>query len=756
MKKLAAKPIYDRILNFTPLVLTALMPLFFLPVTTEFFEFNKQVLLVLGTILLLVAWSLKLLFGKQLEVTKSIIDLPLLAFVGVTLLATIFSQSKADSIYGSTGRWFPSLLGSITLILFYYLVSSGIDSIKTIKGIINTLIGVTTLNTLISILSYFGLYLGKASFLQIPNFTLTGSITTTVAMAAIAVVLSTSLMVYNHQNIKAKALYLISALLNITFIALVNLWFGWAMLILGLVLTAVILKPQVLAQCKPGLTVILVFALLFGIVKNVPQTKGFLTNNNYPVEIVLPLKASWNIVTSILSNDPLLATGPSTFYLDFTRYRPLSLNGTELWNIRFDKPFNEVLNIIAELGLLGLLAGIYLGAQIVTLIKKSAQANNDAYIIKVLGIAVATAGSLYFFTYATTLNTFVIVLLLALLVRSFNLETGFERIVKVALYHLAKVTKMVSVTGLEVETVKHSPVKYLIVIPTLLFVVYAGYMTTRNYLSEAYTRSSINAAQSNNWERVYRFQELAIKASPIKDTLYNRHAQTILILANSIAAKGNLTDEDKTLIQNLIAQSINISKVASENINPLNVRNWETRALIYKNIAQAAQNASEWAIASYNIAIQLDPTNPKLRLDLGGMYYAKGDYLSAASQFRQAISLKGDYANAYYNFGQALYQLGDLANAKAALETTKTFVAEGSEDAKLVDQEIQILTQKLNTAGTSDQKPTVEQLQATEEQVTKDQEPLNKVGETVPTLGGDIDENTLVETKSETKTPAKE
>jgi len=746
MKKLAAKPIYDRILNFTPLVLTALMPLFFLPITTEFFEFNKQVLLIMGTILLMVAWALKIVVGKQVEISKSIIDIPLLAFLGVTLLATIFSQSKADSIYGSTGRWFPSLLGCITLTLFYYLVSSGVDSIKNIKSIVNTFIIATTVNTFITILSYFGIYLGKAAFFQIPNFTLTGSITTSIAIAAISAVIGTSLMVYNSQNIRTKAMYLVATLLNIVLIGLINVWFGWAMLLIGFVVMGVIIKPEALSQCKPGLTVVLLIALLFGTVKNIPQTKGFLTNSSYPIEIVLPLKASWSIVTSILSNDPLLATGPSTFYLDFTRYRPLSLNTTAIWNIRFDKPFNEVLNIIGELGLIGLFVSIYLGTRIWTLIKKSSKATNENYIIKVLGIAVATTATVFLFTYATTLNTYVMVLLVALLVRGLNLESGFERISRSTLLQLAKVNKVISVTGLEIETVKHSPIKIIIVLPLLLLAAYMGYMTTRNYLSEFYTRQSMAAAQNNAWDRVYKLQEAAIKASPIKDSLYTRHAQTILILANSIAAKENLTEEDKTLIQNLIAQSINVSKIASETINPLNVRNWETRALIYKNIAQAAQNATEWAIASYNIAIQLDPTNPRLRLDLGGMYYAKGDFLSAASQFRQAISLKGDYANAYYNFGQSLYQLNDLENAKAALETTKTLIPAGSEDATLVSQEIEILTQKLNTAGAAAQKPTVEQIQAKEDAKVQTQEPLNKVGEATPTIGGDIKENTLVET----------
>ena len=489
-----------------------------------------------------------------------------------------------------------------------------------------------------------------------------------------------------------------------------------------------------------------------GTLKNVPQTKSLLANDNYPYEIVLSLKDSWAVTTSVLRDYPLLATGPSTFYLNFTRYRPLSLNNTDLWNIRFDKPFNEILNVTSELGLLGLIAAIYLAAQIAKVIKQSTLAKDENAIIKILGIAVATTSMIFFFTYATNLSTYVMVLLLAILVRSFHLEERFSSFSSIVVIELTRAGKVSPVTELKMTNTKDSYLKYILVLPCLAIAGLIGYTTTRGYISEFLTRSSMNAAQNNDWNKVYTYQENAIKATPGKDTLYTRHAQTALILANSIATKENLTDEDKTLIQDLISRSISASKVASETINPLNVRNWETRALIYQNLTQVAENATDWAIASYNIAIQLDPTNPRLRLDVGGLYYAKKDYLSAASQFRQAISLKGDYANAYYNFGQALYQLGDYVNAKSALETARSFVSQDTEDYRIVSEEIDIVAKKIEEtgAGTANQKPTIEQIEANGGITQQDntQEPLTTAGETKPTIADNMDGDTLVETNN--------
>jgi tetratricopeptide (TPR) repeat protein len=57
-----------------------------------------------------------------------------------------------------------------------------------------------------------------------------------------------------------------------------------------------------------------------------------------------------------------------------------------------------------------------------------------------------------------------------------------------------------------------------------------------------------------------------------------------------------------------------------------------------------------------------------LRVEAGGIYYANGDYLSAANLFRQAANLKPDYANAHYNLAKALLM---LQNYTLALQETR-------------------------------------------------------------------------------------
>src|SRR3989344_2899360 len=161
------------VLNFLPAILAFLVPIFFLPTTTEFFEYNKLTLFTVGTFVLLLAWAYKMLSEKSVKISKTPLDLPMMGILISYVLSTVFSIDRYSSIFGSQGRWFPSLTAFIILIAFYYAVSSNISSLKPVKfAVMGFLVG-TSLSTIIALLGYYGIKLGPQPYLQIPNFTLT-------------------------------------------------------------------------------------------------------------------------------------------------------------------------------------------------------------------------------------------------------------------------------------------------------------------------------------------------------------------------------------------------------------------------------------------------------------------------------------------------------------------------------------------------------------------------------------------------------
>src|SRR3990167_4744141 len=195
----------NSLLSFIPVVLSILVPILFLPTSAEFFEFNKLTLLAIAVMLMV--WGIKIFLTRNIELSRSpFLDFPMLLLTTVFILSSIFSLNKTSSLFGSYGRWFPSLFGVLNLVIFYYAVSSNLNDKKLIKfSVIGTLLGVT-LNSFISALSYYNVYIGTEAYFKLSTFSLTGSITTTVMMAVLGTVLATAMMVYENNTI-AKSFY---------------------------------------------------------------------------------------------------------------------------------------------------------------------------------------------------------------------------------------------------------------------------------------------------------------------------------------------------------------------------------------------------------------------------------------------------------------------------------------------------------------------------------------------------------------------
>jgi tetratricopeptide (TPR) repeat protein len=719
--------ILEKVSRLIVVALAFLVPVFFLPTTTEFFQFNKLALVASLTILLLVLWAIRIVLGQRMEITRSSLDIPLLIFTGVVALSTIFSIQKSFSIYGSQGRWFPSLFGMLTMIVFYYAAAPLLNDRKTIRNVLMALVAGGTVSTLVALLAYFGVFLGSATYLKLPNFTLVGSVTLAALLAGLSSVLA--LMLSADEKKAPKKIFLnVATILNFAYVVLANVLVGWVVLLVGLIGIAFFFGVGKILKDRFSLMLVGGASIAILLVTLLPATSGLVKNASYPREIVLPLQESWVVATSTIQDYPLLATGPSTYQLNFTRYRPLSLNTSGIWNVRFDRPYNEIFSIISTLGLLGAVAAAFLAYKLFVVTNRSVRSVQDeSGLSAVIAVAIFATLASFLVTYASVTNAFILFLLLVLMVANHALLEGAnlsERVV-VSFAQFSSITTIGAAGAIKKEFLH-----ILVAVPMLALAVYSGYLGYRVYAAEYYMRQSIVSALNNQASKTYDYQARAININPQRDTYHSSYAQTNLALANILAAKQDLTNDERATIQTLIAQAIRSSRVSTELANPLNVANWETRALIYRSLIGVAQNAPEWAISTYNTAVQLDPTNPSLRLDLGGVYYAAGDYLSAANFFRQAVNLKPDYANAHYNFAQSLLRLNDFNNAKRELEVVKSLVPAGSADARKVEQEIASIQDQPAVAGAQD-KPTVEELVGPDEEAEApaDQEPLTEPGE---------------------------
>lgn len=719
MKLFNKSTILEKVSNIIPVLMAFLVPIFFLPTSTEFFSFNKFALLTIAVILLIVLWGLKTITGKKMEIIKSIMDTPFLILLGVLILSTIFSIDKTNSIWGTQGRWL-GLMAFLVIGAYYYLSTPAFKSSKIIKYSLLALVISSTISSIASTLSYYKIYFSNLPFFRIQNFSFTGSIKDAIILAVLAVIVSLGLAIYSRSKPLRIALAVFITI-NFFFIAITGTFLGWVTLITGIFSIIFFASNGKLLSEKVVFIGFLFIVLSIVAVTLIPRTRGILIDKTYVTELSLPAKESWVIATSTIQDYPILATGPSTFNLNFTRYKPLSLNATEFWDRKFDKPYNELFNILGTIGVVGMAVAAFFAVKTVRFAYVTTKEVKDGNGLSVIAGAITIAILVSFlFTYASILTTFLLFFAIGLMVgvNSFNGDSKYTKSLEI------EYATMVSIAADDKAAISSQYAKYVMSIPAFLLAGFLGYLSFKNYAGEYYMRKSLIAISNNNSTDAYKFQDLAIRYNPQRDVYYDYFAQTNLAIANALAAKKDLTDADKQNIQTLVSQAIKNIRLATETVSPLNVDNWETRAIIYKSIVNLAQNANDWAISSYNTAIQLDPTNARFRVDLGGIYFAKGDFLSAANQFRQATSLKNDYASAHFNFALALIELKEYDLAKTELDITKLLIPAGSEDSKIVDGVIAKLPTPPPTAEPA--KPTVEELSGVGAGTT--QEPLVNPG----------------------------
>jgi len=121
--------------------------------------------------------------------------------------------------------------------------------------------------------------------------------------------------------------------------------------------------------------------------------------------------------------------------------------------------------------------------------------------------------------------------------------------------------------------------------------------------------------------------------------------------------------------------------------NPNNAAAWTA----WGNALMDAQRFAD-AIIAYQRALELDPKNADVRVDMGTCYHALGQSDKALEEFGKAIKVRPDHPNAYRNSGVVSASLGRRADAIRFFERYLQLVPGGG-DAEQIRAELQNLKQ---------------------------------------------------------------
>lgn len=417
---------FTKIIRLSFYLLFILVPLVFLPNTSELFEFNKIIITYLLTGVIVASWLARMITQKKWLFRHTPLDIPLLIFLGINLLSLVFSIDIHTSWFGYYSRWNGGLASLISYALLYWAFVSNMDAKSTLRTI-QIALWSCVLVALWGVAEHFGAdkdlwvqdvqsrvfstlgqpnwlaaYIAALIFIPIAQIKFSKKFSDWLNIAIFVLLFCVLLFTKSRSGLLAFG---VSSLV---------FWFGalWQH------------KTKII---KNGLTVGSLIILLTLIIPN--PIRDILTGSKSIVpkaasDTVLEVggtesgnirKIVWTGAIRIWqgsSKNFLIGTGPETFAMAYYQYRPIEHNQTSEWELLYNKAHNEFLNYLATTGILGLLAYLL----VLTVMAKTLTKGQHFYLLagwltisitNFLGFSVVIVQLLLFLipAFASTLNT---------------------------------------------------------------------------------------------------------------------------------------------------------------------------------------------------------------------------------------------------------------------------------------------------------------------------------------------------------------
>jgi len=639
----------NKIIKWCIYIFVGLLPLWFLPITSNVLDFNKQFLMIGLLTIALVAWLVKLLTQEKIRWHKGLVVVLFLAFVIIYGLATIFSLRPYDSLMGLDNDLSRSLINLIYFFIFFLLlVNSKISKLLTIFLASSAIVGI------IGLFQILDIFIFPWNFTKAASFNTVGTITSLGIFLAILLPLVFGLLPRAKKWFKGFLVALF--ILSLVIILLLNLRTLWIItaIAMAIIIGFWLAKREVLSDKNlVWLTIpviILAFCLIFLIFK-----PGPFLNLNLPIELGLSYQGGWDVVKEVIQHSPILGSGPETFVYNYSLYKPESINQTIFWNIRFNNAPAEILSLLSEIGILGLIA--FLGLITIFLLKvfKNLASREIGLFSSWLTLMI----SWFFYPQNITLM-FVFWLFFAFLVIASRDE---KKDIKIVNLRASGKTALVASLG------------FIILIIMVIGFLYLG---GSRFIAEAKYKSGLELINKGSLDSGIDKVVQATSINPYQDKFYKNLAQLFLVQINQNLNDPELTQQER---ENRIQMGINnaiSSAVKATTLNPKNASNWIIQGSVCRNLIALRDWAGTWAIESYKKALTFEPTNPFIYTEIALTHITQADFLrgqegqeeqiadylnKAIEAYNEAIKLKSNYSLAHFEIALVYYRQGKTAQA---------------------------------------------------------------------------------------------
>jgi len=663
MEKIKKDLLYQKISKIVIFFLVFLIPLFFGLGKVNILDFTKQAVLIFLSFFALIFWFFGEILRGKFSLRFSILHLISLGFLIIFAVSTIFSYWRWGSFWG----WpLDSGFSFLTFLCFFilFLLLSNLFERRDLLFLQFFLILSGFFVALFGILQIFGKFLLPFDFTKVSSFNTIGTVNSWgVFLGALIPLILAFIFITKTWK---KGILSILGIICFSGLIFSNYWVAWIG-ILGAMALFLVFGLWHFGRIDPKLLllpmIIFSLALIFGIAKisipGLPPT---------PLEVSPSLGATFDVSKEMLKSslrNMILGFGPGTFKYGWSKFRSPALNQTIFWNIRFTKGGAEILEVLGTMGTLGTI--FYLAL---------------IFFALFFGLKTIFQGAKkdQFSEWILALGIFCSLLYLSIIKFLYPSNLSLEFLWWVFFGSLVVfLPQKVKIFDLKAEP-KVSFLFSFLAILILVGTIFLFWLEGTRYFAEVKYAEALRFA--GDFEKVEPLLLEAIRWNPQQEIFWQDLAQVYLAKANQEILRIDIPEQERARrVSNFVANSVAASKRATE-IAPENVLNWQIRGEVYRNIIGWSEGAFDWAVNCYERAQALEPTNPFILVQLGGVYLTQANLLlgtpeatsnlqKAEDYIKKALELKPDYAQAHFQMALVYETQGKREEAISTLEGLK-------------------------------------------------------------------------------------
>ena len=343
----AKKSIAEKIVYYCLYAIVFLFPLLFFPSIDTILEIPKLFIFGVLVVIAAMAWMVGSIFKREVDLRLSSLNLFVLVFGLLYLISTLFSVDRFSSFLGN-GLSHGSFVSVLFGIVFYFLVVNTVKDVKEAWELIRAFLFSGLIILVFNLSQLFDVHIFSYDFAKNNAFNLVAnSVSVLVIYIVTLFLIAFGFFVKSTKKID-RILSEVVLMLAFSTLFFLGKQLGWYLLIAGMFIWLVFLSMQS-KKIKAALiiipTVLLVICLGF-----LFFSTSSITSVIPPQDVKLDFQTAWQITKSGGMQMFLFGSGPETYLYDFTEYRPAEFNNSLLWQLRFDRSHNELLQLFATTG----------------------------------------------------------------------------------------------------------------------------------------------------------------------------------------------------------------------------------------------------------------------------------------------------------------------------------------------------------------------------------------------------------------------